>query len=111
MTQPPLEILSDRATEAHTRIQQNFDYINPIVGVNRGMRKIGFPADTMTIDCLRTKRRIILILHDDNPEQISYQFAMREEDPAEHFELVALETLTADMLYDWMVKYFSKEGN
>ena len=107
MADSPLETLSDRATEAHTRIQQAFDHINPIVGVSRGMRKIGFPADTMTIDCLRTGRRIILILHDDNPQQIQYQFAYRDKDPAEAFETIQLDMLTTQVLFDWMASYFS----
>ena len=108
LSQPPLEILSDRASEAHARIQETFQHISPIVGVSRGMRAIGFPADTMTIDCLRTGRRIIMILHDDKPDSVSYQFALREEDPAEVFEEILLETLTTELLFDWIAKYFSE---
>jgi len=110
VTQTPLELLSDRATEAHTQIQQAFEYINPIVGVSRGMRKIGFPADTMTIDCLRTGKRIILILHDESPQEIQYQFAFRDKDPDDNFLVIKLELLTTQVLFDWMVEYFSNKN-
>lgn len=107
MLSPSLKTLSERATEAHTRIQQNCPDINPIVGVNQGMRASGIPADVMTIDCLKTGKRIILILHDDQPELIRYQFAFKDRDPAEEFKEIPLSSLTADILYDWMKTYFS----
>ncbi len=107
MSQTPLEILSDRATEAHARIQQDFQTINPVVGLHRGMRDIGFPADTMTIDCLKTHRRIILVLHDNQPEIVSYQFAYRDKDPDDEFQAIAFNELSTQMIYDWIVSYFS----
>jgi len=107
LSQTLLEILSDRATEAHGRIQQDFLTINPIVGLSRGMRDIGFPADTMTIDCLKTQRRIILILHDEQPDIVSYQFAFRDKDPSDSFEAIAFNELTAQVIYDWIADYFS----
>nr|WP_210330731.1 hypothetical protein [Aliikangiella sp. G2MR2-5] len=99
--------MSDRATEAHGRIQSDFKDINPIVGLSRGMRDIGFPADTMTIDCLRTQRRIILILHDEQPGIVSYQFAFRDRDPADNFDAIDFEELTTQKIYDWIADYFS----
>lgn len=103
-----LSILSDIATEAHTRIQQNCENINPVVGVNRGMRAQGIPADAMTIDCLKTGKRIILILHDQEPEIIRYQFSYKVEDPSDIFEIIQLNDLTATKLYEWMKNYFSE---
>ena len=50
MSEAALEALSDMITEAHTRIQQAYEHINPVVGVRRGMRDVGIPADAMTID-------------------------------------------------------------
>ena len=107
MSKSRLEILSDCAEEAHTRIQKDFLNINPIVGLHKGMRDIGFPADTMTIDCLKTQRRIILILHDEQPDILSYQFAYRDRDPSDDFEALAFDEITTQLLYDWIAKYFS----
>ena len=107
MSQSLLEILSDRLTEAHARIQHDYKTINPIVGLSRRMRDLGFPSDTFTIDCLKTGRRIILILHDEQPDIVSYQFTERDKDPAEKFETIAFNDLTTQAIYDWIVSYFS----
>ena len=108
MLTPALKILADIATEAHTRIQRDFPYINPVVGINQGMRASGIPADAMTIDCLKTNKRIIIILHDDQPELVRYQFAFRNKDPAEKFEEIPFNTVTTQLMYDWIACYFSE---
>ncbi len=102
-----LEILSDLVTEAHSRIQNDFKHINPLVGVSRGMRSVGIPADAMTIDCLRTGKRIIVILHDEQPETLQYQFSYKAEDPGEEFKVLEFKVLSDQVLYDWMKEYFS----
>ena len=107
MSEKPLEKLSDLATEAHTKIQKDFENINPVIGLSQGMRSIGIPADAMTIDCLKTGKRIIIILHDHQPEILQYQFSYKTEDPAEHFETLLLKELNAQILYEWMRDYFS----
>ncbi|MDX1343593.1 MAG: hypothetical protein R3309_12165 [Reinekea sp.] len=107
MTQTPLEILSDRITNAHTRIQQEHADINPVVGVNRQMRASGIPADAITIDCLRTNRRILIILHDHAPDLVRYQFGQRNADPGVDFEAVNLDKVSEQQLYEWMVQTFN----
>jgi len=103
-----LAIVSDFVTEAHTRIQEDFSDLDPIVGVSRKMRDSGIPADAMTIDCLKSGRRIIIILHDEQADTIRYQFSLRDQDPADEFNLLAFEALSAQTLYDWMKDYLGK---
>lgn len=103
----PLAGLSDIATEVHTRIQKNFNDINPVVSVRRNMRKTGIPADAMTIDCLRTGKRIVLILHDHMPNVVSYQLSLIDEEVGDEFKRIPLSELTADVLYRWVSEYFS----
>ena len=107
MTDEPLEILCNIATEAHTLIQQNFKEINPIVGVSKNMRKNGVPADAMTIDCLQSGKRIILILHDHHPDIVRYQFSFRDKDPEKEFEQINFNELTTTQMYNWIKNYFS----
>ena len=107
MSEKNLEILSNLVTDAHSRIQNDFENLNPIVGVSRGMRSIGIPADAMTIDCLKTGKRIIIILHDQQPEVLQYQFSFKAEDPAEEFMTLAIKELSVQILYDWMKEYFN----
>ena len=103
-----LELLSDYVTDAHTRIQKTFDNINPVVGVSRGMRSVGIPADAMTIDCLKSGKRIIIILHDETPEILQYQFSYKDKDPAEEFQNLSMANFSEEILYDWMVRYFKQ---
>lgn len=101
-----LELLYAIATESHARIQKDFADINPMVGVNQNMREMGVPADVMTVDCLKSGKRIILILHDHHSDIIRYQFAFKDKDPDGKFEEIPFTELTADKLYNWIVHYF-----
>ena len=103
-----LQILCDRATQAHERVQLKHADIDPIVGVHHKMRDAGFAADVMTIDCLKIGKRIILILHDEQPDIVNYQYSFIERDPDERFDQLALNELTATTLYDWMSSYFAQ---
>ena len=106
-----LEALCDIVTESHTRIQQDFMEINPVVGVNQKMRKTGVPVDIITIDCLKSGKRIILILHDYQPNIIKYQFSLKDKDPDEKFEDINSHELTTNKLYSWIISYFSSAIN
>jgi hypothetical protein len=110
MSEESLETLSDLVSEAHARIQQAHEHINPVVGVRRGMRDVGFPADIMTIDCPRTRLRIVLVLHDEQPGMLLYQFVTMDEDVDGDFRSMALSDVDAGTLFDWMQSYFSTDG-
>ena len=99
--------LSEIASEAHSRIQQDFADINPVIGVMQGMRKMGIPADVMTIDCLPSKKRILIVLHDQHPGLIQYQYTFSDQDPGDQYQAVKSEGFSADTLYDWIRDYFS----
>lgn len=107
MPEDPLKTLSDLASDAHTRIQATHQHINPVVEVRRGMRDAGIPADVMTIDCLRTRRRINLILHDEQPGIILYQFVTIEDEVGNDFQQMALGDMSESKLFDWMQEYFA----
>lgn len=106
MSEDPLKALSDMASDAHARIQAAHEHINPVVEVRRGMRDAGIPADVMTIDCLRTRRRINLILHDEQPGTLLYQFVTIEDEVGDRFQSMALADVTVQTLVDWIQGYF-----
>ena len=108
MTHKYLEALCDLATAAHTRIQQDFKTIDPVVGVSQKMRASNIPADAMTIDCLKSGKRIIIILHDQQPEIVNYQFSFKDKDPATEFEQITFAELEEETLYSWMKEYFMR---
>ena len=104
----PLETLCNIMTEVHARIQHDFENIDPIMGVNQKMRTIGIASDIMTIDCIKTGKRILLVLHDDQPDHLSYQFCFRDKDPHDAFENMPLDQFSEQTLYDWIKDYFSR---
>ncbi|PCM44967.1 hypothetical protein [Marinobacter sp. ANT_B65] len=106
MSEDPLKVLSDMASDAHARIQAAHQHINPIVEVRRGMRDAGIPADVMTLDCLRTRRRITLILHDEQPGLLLYQFVTIEDEAGNDFKQMAISDVNTDTLFAWMQDYF-----
>lgn len=106
MNSEPLKTLSDLITDAHTRIQQAHADINPVVGLRRGMREKGIPADAMTIDCLRTGKRIVLILHDQQPGVLIYQFTLKDTDTDAPYQQVPLQSVDTQQLFDWMQSHF-----
>ncbi len=110
MSEDPLKALSDFASEAHARIQKAHQHINPIVEVRRGMRDVGIPADAMTIDCLRTRRRIMLVLHDEDPGVVLHQFVTMDDELSMDFRRLPLSEVTAQTLFDWMEDYFSDDS-
>jgi hypothetical protein len=106
MSESALKALSDMASDAHVRIQAAHEHINPVVEVRRGMRDSGIPADVMTIDCLRTRRRITLILHDEQPGTLLYQFITIEEEVGEEFQSMPLSGMDTQKLFQWIEGYF-----
>jgi hypothetical protein len=107
MTEPRLKTLSDLTEAAHARIQQEFEDINPVVSIRQGMRDTGIPADALTIDCMRTRRRILLVLHDEQPEVLLYQFTTLEREMEESWEQLAFGEVTEEQLFQWIQTWFS----
>ncbi len=108
MEDKPISTVYELVSQAHANIQQAFHDIDPVVSVNTQLRKQGIPADVMTIDCLKTGKRILLVFHDAQPDSVSYQFCLKDKDPFDEFESIALTSVTMQQLYDWMVLNFSK---
>ena len=103
----PIKHICEAIEAAHAKIQNDFEDINPVVGVSKQMRTIGIAADLMTIDCLKSGKRILLVLHDARPDTIDYQFCLRDADRGDALESIPLQNLTAQKLYAWMKETFS----
>jgi hypothetical protein len=108
MSEDPLKALSDMASDAHARIQATHEHINPVIEVRRRMRDAGIPADVMTIDCLRTRRRITLILHDEQPGVLLYQFITIEEEVGDDFQSMRVSDMDTQKLFQWIEGYFGQ---
>ena len=104
---PALLSLSDLATQAHEKIQQDFKDINPVIGVMQGMRKMGIPADVITIDCLASTKRILVVLHDEMPDVIRYQYTFSDQDPGDDYVQLVSADVSSETIYGWIKDYFS----
>jgi len=107
MSTQDIYALSDRATAAQAKIQQDFKEIDPIIGVRSNMRASGFPADAMTIDSLSTGKRILFIVHDEQPGNVAYQFGYKDKDPGADFTNVPFNEVTTDEIYRWIKEHLS----
>lgn len=108
MSSPALETLSDLTETAHARLQEQYADINPMVSLRSGMREVGIPADMINVDCLQTRRRILLILHDEYPDSLLYQFTDLDQEAGNDFQQVAFNEVTVDTLFAWMRDYFAE---
>ncbi len=106
MEQTALQTLSDLAETAHARLQQEYADINPMVSLRSGMRDVGIPADMINVDCMQTRRRILLILHDDYPNSLLYQFTDLEA--GDDFQQMPLDEVSVDTVFAWMRDHFAR---
>ena len=107
MNKQDIYALAEIAEAAQIEIQARCPQIDPLIGVSRNLREAGFAVDVMTIDCLKSGKRITLLVNDDKPGQISYQFGFRDRDPGSVFSEVAFEQLSCTELCRWITEYFS----
>jgi hypothetical protein len=98
--------LSDLATQAQAKIQQDFPHIDPVIGIRQNMRQAGIAADVLTIDCRRSQKRFIFIIKDSAPDTTNYQLTMIDNEGSE-YKSIDTKKLTVDVLYSWVKQYFS----
>lgn len=105
-----LKHLSDMATDVHARIQQDFADLNPVVGLRHGMRDIDIPADAMTIDCLTSRQRIVLVLHDAHDNTLIYQFTDMDTEADAPYQQLPFDQMNSELLYQWITQHLRKTG-
>lgn len=94
--------LFDFAQLAQTQIQQDMADIDPVVTINSSLRKSGVAAEVLTVGNPKTNKHILMILHDDKPDIVDYDFGLSSEDPAFNFNTIHLSELTQLKLYERM---------
>lgn len=99
--------LSEVAKLAQADIQARYPNVDPIIGISHNLRKSGFAADTLTIDNRANDKRIIMIIFDNDPENVQYEYARISQDPKFEFSTVSLKELTQERFYAMMVEALS----
>ncbi len=105
---PSAEPLAFRLAEiaglAQATFQKQYQHIDPIIGVNRQMRKQGFAVDLLTIDCAKSKNRVTVLIQDAKPDSVEYQFSKTDLDPKAHFDSITVQALNEKVFLEWMIK-------
>ena len=99
--------LADLAQQAQSRIQIDYAHLNPVIHVLRKLRESGFAADALTIECLSSGKRLLFIVHDDDPQQVQFQSGFRDQDPGSNYTAIALSALDANKFYQLIVADFA----
>ena len=87
--------LAEIVSHSQKMIQDEFPGIDPIVGINRQLRKQNFNCDLLTIDNNRNRRRITFLLDDALPTIVQYQLSSMDTDPPMEFKRVDSVKVTA----------------
>lgn len=106
MSEKKIFQLVEIATAAQLKIQEDFKDIDPVIGLIQSMRDSGFPVDALTIDSIVSRKRIIMLLHDDKPDELTYQFTHIDKDPGSEFEAAVYKDVTEEQIYEWIRVYF-----
>jgi len=66
-----LKNLSEIVARANDLLYDQFKHINTIMGImDKNLRKQGINADAITIDCLALDKKIVIFLHDNQPNTV-----------------------------------------
>jgi len=107
MTQNRLHDFADIIQVAQAEIQKNHPNLNPLISLSSHLREHGFASDIITIDEPSSKKRIMMLLHDDKPSRVEYQLGLMDVDPLMEFVEVDQASLTAQALYLLIESHFS----
>ena len=100
--------LSARAEKAQLIVQSRHQNLDPVIGVNRSMRKRGFPVDLITIDCLLTQRRVTMMLDDTKVGRVFYRFETVDADQHIAFSELEFARVTSDRIANWIIGVFTQ---
>jgi hypothetical protein len=87
-------VLGDIAALAQLQFQARHKNIDPVIGINRQMRKQGFAVDLLLIDCHVSKKRITLLIDDAKPDTVGYQLGYNDKSPSSGFSPMPVAQLT-----------------
>ena len=100
--------LSARAEKAQLAVQTRHKDLDPVIGLNRSMRKRGYPVDLITIDCLLIQRRLTMMLDDTKASKVFYRFETVNADQQIAFSEREFAQVTSELIATWVIEAFTK---
>jgi hypothetical protein len=88
-----LQNLSEIVARANDVFYSKFENIDTLMGImDKTLRNQGIKADAITIDCIALDKKIVILLHDDNPDVVSIALGNKEGDiySSSEYELAKL---------------------
>lgn len=103
-----LKALTEMMTNVADQIKLTLN-VTLLVGISHKLRAMGIPADTITIDCLKSNKRILIVLHDQQPYTVNYQYMFVGTDPNNEFVQIDNENFSEESLFSIIANYLYKD--
>jgi hypothetical protein len=102
-----LKNLSEIVAKANDLFYSKFDKIDTIMGImDKKLRQQGMKADAITIDCIAKDKKIVLLIHDSEPNIVGVALGNRVGDIYSSSE-VELSTITVAAMVEIMTANFT----
>ncbi|NQY27043.1 MAG: hypothetical protein HRT92_07680 [Piscirickettsiaceae bacterium] len=76
-----LQQLSEMVAKAIDVFESKSENIDTIMGIiDKSLRNQGMKADAITIDCIALDKKIVILLHDDEPDEVDIALGNKEGD-------------------------------
>jgi hypothetical protein len=76
-----LKNVSGIVARANDRFYSKFDNIDTLMGImDKTLRNQGIQADAITIDCIAQDKKIVILIHDDKPQNVSIALGNKDGD-------------------------------
>ncbi|MGJ8692655.1 MAG: hypothetical protein ACSHW0_09250 [Thalassotalea sp.] len=67
----PLNSVAETIAKANDVFSQQYKHIDTLIGIlDKALRNQGIPADAVTIDCPAADKKIVFLLHDNQPDAV-----------------------------------------
>ena len=76
-----LQQLSEMVAKAIDVFESKSENIDTLMGIiDKSLRNQGMKADAITIDCIALDKKIVILLHDDEPDEVDIALGNKEGD-------------------------------
>lgn len=101
-----LKKLSEIVAEANDTLYARHSSIDTIMGImDEKLRNQGIKADAVTVDCIPANKKIVFLMHDEQPDNVDIALGNKEGDIHSSSQY-DLDRLSVSMVVDIMEAHF-----
>ena len=102
-----LNKLSEIVAKANDLFYSKFDHVDTLMGImDKTLRNKGMKADAITIDCIALDKKIVILIHDDNPDTVEIALGNKAGDIFSSSEYKIVE-ISEDVIVGIMQENFT----